>query len=191
MLVSDGNALADRLLRALPGHEPDVYLALASAFHSAVLARRFLERFPNHPRAAEAWSQLDGDRMGGAFDLRFPESARWLAPFIDRGSDYPHRDVATALLMRELAGNPNRGAGLNAVDRRTRLVSTLFPASRIRQVAGAARVSALLDADRPEAALQGVGDVLASLPEEDPVHAMALELQERARAGIAAKHVRQ
>jgi tetratricopeptide (TPR) repeat protein len=107
----------ERLIRLVPD-DPDLALGLAGAYLCNMYPvlglrtfRRFLERWPNHPRAAEAWAtlaDLEAQLPGNLAELGLSgEDALELAALheeshalLERGSYREAREVAEQLLRR-------------------------------------------------------------------------------------------
>ena len=124
---TNGEALAEALLKKLPDRVAEIYLTLSRVYQNSVLTMRFLERFPTDPQAGEAWKRLVGQEhlyTPGALTESGPEIVAWLAPFVNRNDS--NSPAAITLLKRVIANNYGE-AGIRLAEEEGRFLHDLYP----------------------------------------------------------------
>ena len=187
-IVSNGEPLADALIKRLPNRTAEIYLTLGRVYQNSALTMRFLERFPSDPRAGEAWKLLTGDDnrvTPGALNYDGPETVVWLAPFVNRHD--AHSATAAKLLQKMISSNYGE-AGVRLAEEEARIVQGRDPHSPASDVADLAAAQALLTSHRPEAMLAYADRAISGMEKSDPLRREAVQLRQRAVQEIAAKH---
>jgi len=191
LLESNGEPLAEILLKRLPDRAAEIYRTLIPIYQNPALMMHFLERFPSDPQAGVTWKRLIGDDRTftrGALNQGGPETVEWLAPFVNRNDA---NTPAAAKLLKKMVGEGAGEAGIRLAEEEARMVQGRYPQSRAAGVADLAVAQILLNSHRPEAMLTYAVPAIALLPEGDPMHLEAVQLRQRADLEIVAKHRRQ
>ena len=187
-IESQGESLAEALIKRLPDRAAEIYLTLGQVYHNPALTMRFLERFPSNPQAGAAWERLIGDdRMitPGALNGGGPETVEWLAPFVNRNDA---NSALTAALLEKTIASGNGEAGVRFAEEEARVVLGRYPRSRAACIADLGVAKALLNNRRPEATLAYADRAIAGLKKNDAMHPEAELVRQRAVQEIAAKH---
>jgi len=172
--------------RLFPDTQPEVYLTLMKVGGLTRLANAFLRRFPDHPRAGEAWEMVYPDDLS--------RDLPWIVALVDRGPGYRWEARARKALA-EMVGRSasdeqyreERLAWSREVCAQVRELSGV--SSRAVYVADAALAGELFSALRPEAALELIGSVTPALPPTDPLILEWLAVKRRIEVEVAAKQL--
>ena len=183
-----GEPLAEAIAKRMPNHAAEIYRKLGVFYQDSALTMRFLELSPADPLAGDAWKSLLGEERrftSGALNQSGPETAEWLATFVNRNDA---NSPAAAKLLLKTVRTGSGESGIRLAEEEARLVEGRYPQSRAAGVAALAVAETLLVSHRPEAMLAYADRASALLQKDDPLHLEAEQQRQRAMLEIAAKH---